>query len=401
VPDAYIFDAVRTPRGRGKKSGSLYTVRPTELLATALRGIRDRNELDTSELDEVAIGCVTQVPDLGAGSARTAVLEAKYADTAPGVTLNRFCGSGLEAVNHAAALVASGYCDLAIGGGVESMSRVAMGADGGAVLDPAYQHRVGWVPQGISADLLATLRGIDRREADEYAPESQKRAAAAQEDGRFEASIIPVVDKNGLTILDRDEHPRPGTTADDLAKLRPSFAIMGEQFALDAVARRRYPQVEKISHIHHAGNSSGIVDGAAAILVGSEEKGRSLGLKARARIRSVAIIGDEPILMLDGPIPASKKALKRAGMVTSDIDLFEVNEAFAAVPLAFMRGMNVSHDKVNVDGGAIALGHPLGATGTMILGTLLDALERKNLNTGLATLCIGGGMGIATIIERV
>jgi acetyl-CoA C-acetyltransferase len=401
MPEAHVFDAVRTPRGRGKENGSLYTVRPIDLLASSLRALRDRNGLPTAEVDDVVIGCVTQSGDQGACIARFAALEAGYDVDAPGVTENRFCGSGLQAINSAAAMVASGYFDLVVAGGVESMSRVKMGSDGGAIWDPATQWNVGSVPQGISADLLATLRGITRKDADEFAVESQRRAAMAMEHHRFDRSVVAVRDINGLAILERDEYPRPDTTVDKLAELAPSFAMMGRQFGLDALTKERYPQVDRIDHIHHAGNSSGIVDGAAAVLVASKEKGAALGLKPRAKIRAVALCGTDPVLMLAGPMPASKKALKKAGMNVADIDLFEVNEAFAAVPLAFMKELGVPHDKVNVNGGAIALGHPLGATGAMLLGTLLDALEDRNLSTGLVTLCIGGGMGIATIVERV
>ena len=398
---AFIYDAVRTPRGRGKKTGSLYTVRPSELLATSFRALAARTDLDTSQVDDAVIGCVTQVGDQGACIARTAVLEAGWDESVPGVTLNRFCGSGLEAVNHAASLVASGFSDLVVAGGIESMSRVKMGSDGGAIADPAFQLSVGSVPQGISADLLATKYGIDRQRADSFAAESQRRAAEAWEKGYFAKSVVPVLDQSGLTILDSDEHPRPGTTAESLGKLKPSFEMMGKMFGMDAATRRAYPEVEEIIHIHHAGNSSGIVDGSTAVLLGSKDKGAALGLKPRARVRAIAMVGDEPIIMLRGPLPATKKALKKAGMTIGDIDLFEVNEAFAAVPLLFIDHFDVDPAKVNCDGGAIALGHPLGATGAILIGTVLDALERQDKNVGLVTLCIGGGMGIATIIERV
>ncbi|MEM7160319.1 MAG: acetyl-CoA C-acetyltransferase [Myxococcota bacterium] len=401
VPDAYLFDAVRTPRGRGKSSGSLYTVRPVDLLAQSLVALRDRNELDTSQVDDVVVGCVTQTGDQGACIARFAALEAGYDVDAPGVTLNRFCGSGLQAVNDAAAMVASGFYDLVIAGGVESMSRVKMGSDGGAIWDPRTQWNVGSVPQGISADLLATLNSINRQDVDQFAVTSQERAVDAIEHHRFDRSIVPVKDDSGLTILGRDEHPRPGTTMDKLAELSPSFETMGRQFGLDSLTRGRYPHVERIDHIHHAGNSSGIVDGAAAQIVATLDKGKGLGLKPRAKVRSVAVVGTDPVLMLAGPMPATQRALSKAGMEVGDIDLFEVNEAFAAVPLAFMQELDVPHDKVNVNGGAIALGHPLGATGAMLMGTLLDALEDRNLSTGVVTLCIGGGMGIATVVERV
>ena len=401
MPDAYVFDAVRTPRGRGKESGSLHTVRPVDLLAQTLAALRDRNALDTKHVEDVVIGCVTQTGDQGACIARFAALEAGYDVDAPGQTLNRFCGSGLSAVNDAAAMVASGFYDLVVAGGVESMSRVKMGSDGGAIWDPRTQWNVGSVPQGISADLLATLNGIGRSDVDGFALESQKRAVAAIETHKFDKSVVPVKDDNDLTILARDEYPRPDTSLEKLGELKPSFEQMGRQFGLDYLTRDKYPHVERIDHIHTAGNSSGIVDGAAAVLVASKDKGDSLGLRPRAKIRSVALCGTDPILMLAGPMPASRKALKKAGMEVGDIDLFEVNEAFAAVPLAFMKELSVPHDKVNIHGGAIALGHPLGATGAMLLGTLVDALEEKNLSTGLVTLCIGGGMGIATIVERV
>ena len=401
MSEAMIFDAVRTPRAKGKASGSLYTVRPVDLLATALSAIRDRNELDTAEVDDVIAGCVTQTGEQGACIARFAALTAGYALETSGVTLNRFCASGLEACNQAAAMVASGFEDLVIGGGVESMSRVPMGSDGGAIWDPQTQWEVGSVPQGVSADLLATLRGFGRDDVDAFAVESQRKAAAAIERGSFGKSLVPVRDRNGLTMLDKDEYPRPSTTREGLAKLKPSFEMMGRQFGLDALTKPVYPQVERIEHVHHAGNSSGIVDGAAAILFGSREKGEALGLKPRAKIRAVATIGSEPMIMLDGPIPVTRKILAKAGMDIGDIDLFEVNEAFAAVPMAYMQEFDIGPAKVNVNGGAIALGHPLGATGCMLLGTLLDALEEQDKNVGLVTLCIGGGMGVATIIERV
>jgi acetyl-CoA C-acetyltransferase len=401
VPQAYLFDAVRTPRGRGKETGSLYSVRPVDLLAQSLVALRDRNALPTAEVDDVVVGCVTQTGDQGACIARFAALAAGYDVDAPGVTLNRFCGSGLQAINDAAAMVASGYYDLVIAGGVESMSRVKMGSDGGAIWDPRTQWEVGSVPQGISADLLATLRGITRDDVDRFALASQQRAVEAIEHHRFDRSIVPVVDGSGLPILARDEYPRPDSTLAGLAALAPSFETMGRQFGLDALARGRYPHVERIQHIHHAGNASGIVDGAAAQIVASKEKGRELGLKPRALVRSVAVVGTDPILMLAGPMPATQKALRKAGMEAKDIDLYEVNEAFAAVPLAFMQELGVPHEKVNVNGGAIALGHPLGATGAMLMSTLLDALEDRDLSTGVVTLCIGGGMGIATVVERV
>jgi acetyl-CoA C-acetyltransferase len=401
LPDAYLYDAVRTPRGRGKENGSLYVVKPVDLLVTVLEALQRRNRFGQDVVDDVIMGCVTQVGDQGACVARTAVLKSSYGDKPPGQTVNRFCGSGLEAVNQAAAQVASGFYDLIVAGGVESMSRVKMGSDGGALFDPDLVMGRGIVPQGVSADLLATLHGITREEADAFAYASQQRAAAAMEAGSFARSLVPVLDEAGLPVLERDELPRKDTTLDRLASLAPSFQMMGEGFGLDAVLRKAYPQVERVSHIHHAGNSSGIVDGAAAVLVGNKAAGERLGLKPRARIRSAVIVGDEPVVMLAGPMPATERALAKAGMRASDIDLFEVNEAFAAVPLAFMRHFKVPHERVNPLGGAIALGHPLGATGAMLLGTALDALEDRDLSTALVTLCIGGGMGIATIIERV
>lgn len=399
--EAFIFDSVRTPRGRGKSSGALHTVRPIDLLAGVLTSVRDRNALDTALVEDVVVGCVTQTGEQGTCIARLASLQAWEGFDAPGVTLNRFCASGLEAVNHAAAMVASGFHDLVVAGGVESMSRVKMGADGGAMFDPSFQWKVGTVPQGISADLIATRRGYSRTDVDTFAVESQRRAAAAIERNAFARSLVAVVDDNGIPYLQADEHPRAGTSVDSLSQLQASFAMMGTQFGLDALVRKAYPAVDRVNHVHHAGNSSGIVDGAAALLIGSREAGERLGLTPRARIRSVGLAGAEPILMLEGPMPASRKALAKGGMEASDVDLYEVNEAFAVVPMAFMDDMGVPHDKVNVNGGAIAFGHPLGATGAMLLGTLLDELEDRDLSTGLTTLCVGGGMGIATIIERV
>ncbi len=401
MADAFIYDACRTPRGKGKSSGALYTVRPVDLLSQLLVALRDRGGIDTAVVDDVIMGCVTQASDQGSCVARLAALQAWGGLDGPGVTLNRFCGSGLEAVNQAAANVAAGFADLVVAGGVESMSRVPMGSDGGAIFDPEFQWKVGSVPQGVSADLIATMRGFSRGDVDAYAAESQRRAAAAIERGAFTNSLVPVRDMSGLSVLEVDEHPRPGTTAESLSQLQASFAMMGRQFGVDTLVRRAYPEVARIDHVHHAGNSSGIVDGAAALLVGSQEVGQRLGLTPRARIRSIGLASTEPIIMLLGPMPASRKALKRAGMEPSDIDLYEVNEAFAVVPMTFMEELSVPHDKVNVNGGAIAFGHPLGATGAMLLGTLLDELEARDLSTGLCTLCIGGGMGIATIIERV
>ncbi len=405
MPDtAYIYDAVRTPRGRGKAGGSLYTVKAVDLLAVSLRALVERNNLGGENgklVEDVSIGCVTQVGEQGSCIARTGVLLADLDESVPAVTLNRFCGSGLEAVNASSAKVASGFADLTIAGGVESMSRVAMGSDGGALWDPTMEWKYGTVPQGISADLLATLAGLSRNDVDAFALRSQKRAATAWETGEFSRSVVSVKDFNGVTLLERDEFLRPDTTLEGLNKLKASFEQMGEQFGLDDLARKRYPHVETIRHIHTPGNSSGIVDGSAAILIGNGPIGTKLGLKPRARIRAAVSVGGEPVLMLAEPVAAARKALAKAGMVLSDIDLFEVNEAFAAVPLYFAQELGLDLDRINVNGGAIALGHPLGATGAMILGTLLDALERRNLSTGLATLCIGGGMGIATIIERV
>jgi len=402
MTDAYIYDAVRTPRGRGKKSGSLHEVTPMRLASTALQAIRDRNDLDTAAVDDVVLGVVEPVGEQGADIARVAALDAGYDESVAGVQINRFCASGLEAVNMASGQVMSGQSDMAIGGGVESMSRVPMFAGGGAwMTDPDVAFKTYFVPQGISADLVATKYGFSRDDVDAYSVESQKRAANAWEKRYFSKSVLSVEDQNGLTILDHDEHMRPETTMQTLAALDPSFTTQGEQYGFDKVAIQRYPEVERINHVHHAGNSSGIVDGAAAVLVGNKETGDRLGLKPRARIRSFSSVGSEPTIMLTGPSASAEKALKRAGLKPEDIDLYELNEAFAAVVLRFMDVLDVPHDKINVNGGAIAMGHPLGATGAMILGTLLDELERRDLETGLATLCVGAGMGTATIIERV
>jgi len=401
MPEAYIYDAVRTPRGRGKADGALHEVTPVELAATALRAVRDRNGLDTAGVDDVILGCVEPVGEQGAVIARTAVVVAGYAESVAGVQINRFCASGLEAVNIAAAKVKAGEADLAIGGGVESMSRIPMGSSGGAIAtDPAVTRLMGYVPQGISADLIATRESLTRADVDAYAVESQRRAALSWEEGRFAKSIVPVVDENGMTILDRDQHVRAGTTLETLGALKPAFATLGD-IGFDAVAIQRYPDVERIAHVHTAGNSSGIVDGAAAVLIGSREAGERLGLTPRARIVAAASLGTEPTIMLLGPVPSARKALQKAGMTFADVDLFEVNEAFAAIALWFMRETGVPHDKLNVNGGAIAMGHPLGATGAMLLGTLLDELERRDKSVGLITLCVGGGMGTATIVERV
>jgi len=402
VPEAFIYDHVRTPRGRGKPNGSLHEVTPIELVTQVLGALRERNQLDTSRLDDVIMGCVSPVGEQGADIARVAVLNAGYAENVPGKQLNRFCASGLEAVNTAAAQVLSGQSDLCIGGGVESMSRVPMGSDGGAMAsDPQVAYRTYFAPQGIGADLIATKYGISRHDCDAYAAESQKRAAHAWQAGWFRKSVLPITDSLGQVLLDRDEHLRPDTTVAGLAELKPAFTAMGEQFGFDSVALQRYPEVERIDHVHTGGNSSGIVDGAAGVLVGSGEIGRALGVKPRARIVGFASVGSEPTIMLTGPGPATDKVLKRCGMQAKDIDLFELNEAFASVVLRYMQIFAIPHDRINVNGGAIALGHPLGATGAMILGTVLDELERRGKATALVTLCIGAGMGTATIIERV
>ena len=401
MTDAYIYDAVRTPRGKGKKDGSLHEVTPIRLAAQALTWIRDRNDLDTAEVDDIVLGVVEPVGEQGADIARVAALHADYDESVSGVQINRFCASGLEAVNMAAGQVMSGQSDLSIGGGVESMSRVPMFSGGGAwMADPEVAFKTYFVPQGVSADLVATKYGFSRDDVDAYAVESQRRAKAAWDAGYFEGSVVPVTDQNGLTVLDYDEYMRPQTTMQSLASLDPSFKDQGENYGFDGVAIQRYPEVERITHVHHAGNSSGIVDGAAAVLVGNKEIGDKLGLKARARIRAFSSIGSEPTIMLTGPSAAAEKALKRAGMTPEDIDLYELNEAFAAVVLRFMQTLNVPQDKMNVNGGAIAMGHPLGATGAMILGTLLDELERRDQEAGLATPCVGAGTGTATIIQR-
>jgi len=402
MTETFIFDAVRTPRGKGRSSGALHGTTPISLAITALQALRDRNTLDTAFVDDIILGCVEPAGEQGANIARVAAIAAGYHESAAGVQVNRFCASGLEACNMAAAKVMSGQSPLVIGGGVESMSRVPMGTSGGAwAIDPAVAIPTYFVPQGISADLIATLYGHSRSDVDSYAVESQRRAALAWAESRFANSIVPVKDVNGCIVLERDEHMRAETTLESLAKLEPAFKVQGEKYGFDAVAIQRYPEIERMVHVHHAGNSSGIVDGAAAVLVGNAEVGKRLGLKARARIRSFASIGSEPTIMLTGPSYSAEKALKLAGMKASDIDLYELNEAFASVVLRFMEVMKVTHDKMNVNGGAIAMGHPLGATGAMILGTLLDELERRNLSTGLVTLCVGAGMGTATIIERV
>jgi acetyl-CoA C-acetyltransferase len=402
MADAFIYDAIRTPRGRGKQDGALHEVTALNLAAQALRSIKDRNELDPALLDDVVLGCVDPVGEAGGDIARAAALVAGLGDGVPGVQINRFCASGLDAVNFAAAEVMSGQHSMTIGGGCESMSRVGIGASGGAwPVDPSIAVETYFLPQGISADLIATKYGFSRADVDAYAVESQKRAAKSWEEGRFKNSVVPVRDVNGLTILAKDEHMRPSTTMQTLAALQPSFVQMGEMAGFDAVAVQRYPAVETINHVHTPGNSSGIVDGAAAVLIGSKEAGKAAGLKPRARIKAFANIGSEPAIMLTGPIPVTEKVLKRAGMKKKNIDLWELNEAFASVVLRYMQALDIPHDKINVNGGAIAMGHPLGATGAMILGTVLDELERRDLETALVTLCIGIGMGTATIIERV
>ena len=402
MSDAYILDHVRTPRGRGKPDGALHGITPIQLLTQVLEALRDRNELDTSQVEDVIMGCVTPVGEQGANVARVAALNAGYSQDVPGKQLNRFCASGLEAVNTAAALVMSGQAELVVAGGLESMSRVPMGSDGGAMAtDPQVAWNTYFVPQGISADLIATLYGISREDCDRYALESQQRAAKAWESGRFNRSVVPVRDRLGQVVLERDEHMRPDTTLEGLAGLKAAFEMPGQQAGFDAVAIQRYPEVESINHVHTGGNSSGIVDGAAAVLVASKAMAEHLGLATRARIRAFASVGSEPTIMLTGPAPSAQRALKKARMTRHDVDLFELNEAFASVVLAFMEDLSVPHDKVNIWGGAIAYGHPLGATGAMLLNTALDALEQKGLGTACITLCIGGGMGIATIIERV
>jgi len=402
MADAFIYDAIRTPRGRGKADGSLHEVTALNLAAQTLAAVKDRNKLDPALIDDVVLGCVDPVGEAGGDIARAAALVAGLGDDVPGVQINRFCASGLDAVNFAAAEVMSGQHEMTIGGGAESMSRVGIGASGGAwPVDPSIAVTTYFLPQGISADLIATKYGFSRDDVDAYAVESQKRAAKAWDEGRFRNSVIPVKDVNGLTILAKDEHMRPGTTMQTLASLQPSFVQMGDMAGFDAVAVQRYPEVEAVNHVHTPGNSSGIVDGAAAVLIGSKAAGKAAGMKPRARIRQFANIGSEPSIMLTGPIPVTEKVLKKAGMTKKDIDLWELNEAFASVVLRYMQALNIPHDKINVNGGAIAMGHPLGATGAMILGTVLDELERRNKETALVTLCIGVGMGTATIIERV
>ncbi len=403
IPEAFVYDAIRTPRGRGKATGSLHEVKPVSLVIGLIDELRRRfPELDTNTIDDVVLGVVSPIGDQGGDIAKTAAIAAGLPHTVAGVQLNRFCASGLEAVNTATQKVRSGMEEMVLAGGVEAMSRVPMGSDGGAwAMDPDTSYSTGFVPQGIGADLIATLEGWSREDVDTFAVESQARAAKAWANGYFAKSVVPVRDRNGLTVLDHDEFIRSGTTLENLAGLKPSFEMMGEQGGFDAVALQRYHWVEKIDHVHHAGNSSGIVDGASLCLIGAEAAGKAAGLRPRARIVATALSGADPTIMLTGPAPASRKALAKAGLTVEDIDLFEINEAFAAVAMRFMKDMGISHEKTNVNGGAIAMGHPLGATGAMILGTLIDELERRELRYGLATLCVGGGMGIATIVERI
>ncbi|MGW1407819.1 acetyl-CoA C-acetyltransferase [Streptomyces sp. NPDC002403] len=401
--EAFVYDAIRTPRGRGKANGALHGTKPIDLVVGLIHELRSRFPgLDPAAVDDIVLGVVSPLGDQGSDIARIAAIAAGLPDTVAGVQENRFCASGLEAVNLAAAKVRSGWEDLVLAGGVESMSRVPMGSDGGAwAMDPMTNFETGFAPQGVGADLIATIEGFSRRDVDEFAALSQERAAEAWKEGRFARSVVPVKDRNGLVVLDHDEHMRPGTTADSLAALKPSFAAIGEMGGFDAVALQKYHWVEKIDHVHHAGNSSGIVDGAALVAIGNKEVGERNGLTPRARIVSAAVSGSEPTIMLTGPAPATRKALAKAGLTIEDIDLVEINEAFAGVVLRFARDMDLPLDKINVNGGAIALGHPLGATGAMILGTLIDELERRDRRYGLATLCVGGGMGIATVIERL
>ena len=401
MSEAYIIDAIRTPRGKGKKDGSLYEVKPITLLTTLLNELQRRHQFDTAKVDDIVLGCVTPIADQGGDIAKTAAIAAGWNDDVAGMQINRFCASGLEAVNIAAQKIRSGWEDVIVAGGVESMSRIPMGSDGGPwALDPETNLKAGFVPQGVGADLIATLDGYRREDVDAFAVKSQQKAAAAQANGYFDHSIIPVKDHVGITILDKDEFIKANTTIETLARLNASFEVMG-QMGFDAVALQKYPEAQKINHVHHAGNSSGIVDGAAVVLLASEQAIKEQGLKPRAKVLATALVGTDPTIMLTGPAPAARKALTKAGLTVDDIDLFEVNEAFAAVVMRFINELNIPAEKVNVNGGAIAMGHPLGATGAMILGTLLDELERQGKKRGLATLCVGGGMGIATIIELV
>ena len=402
MADCFVYDHVRTPRGRGKPDGALHSVTALELASQQLGALRERTALDTKKVDDVVLGCVDPVGEAGGDIARAAALNAGYDESVPGIQINRFCASGLDAINFAASEVMSGQHDMVIGGGVESMSRIGLGASGGAwPVDPSIALTSYYLPQGVSADLISTKYGFSRDDVDAYAVESQKRSEASWKAGNFKNSVVPVNDINGLTILDHDEHMRPETTMQSLAALKPSFTTFGEDYGFDAVAVQRYPEIEAVNHMHHAGNSSGIVDGAAAVLMGTKAAGKKLDAEPRARIKAFANIGSEPAIMLTGPGDVTRKVLKRAKMEASDIDLFEINEAFAAVVLRYMQDLELDADKVNVAGGAIAMGHPLGATGAMIFGTVLDELERRDLNTALVTLCIGAGMGTATIIERV
>jgi acetyl-CoA C-acetyltransferase len=402
MADAFIYDHVRTPRGKGKSDGSLHEVTALALATTPLKALKERNDLKIDDVDDVVLGCVDPVGEAGGDIARMAALNAGLGQAVPGVQINRFCASGLDAVNFAAAQVMSGQHSLTIGGGAESMSRVGIGASGGAwPMDPSMAVPAYFMPQGVSADLIATKYGFSRDDVDAYAVQSQQRAGKAWDEGRFNKSVVPVKDVNGLTILAKDEHMRPTTTMQSLAQLQPSFTMVAQMGGFDAVAIQSHPEIERVNYVHHAGNSSGIVDGAALVLVGTEAAGTAAGLTPRARIVATALSGADPTIMLTGPAPATRKALARAGMTADQIDLFEMNEAFAAVVLRFMKDMGVSHEKVNVNGGAIAMGHPLGATGAMILGTLIDELERRDQRFGVATLCVGGGMGIATVVERL
>ncbi len=403
MTDAFVYDTLRTPRGRGKATGSLHATKPVSLVVGLLDEVKERNPgLDPQHVEDVILGVVSPIGEQGADIARTAALAAGYENSGPGFQLNRFCASGLEAVNVAAQKIASGWEDLIIAGGVESMSRVPMGSDGGPwAMDPETAYETSFVPQGVSADLIATLEGFSRTDVDTYAAESQDRAGKAIANGAFSKSIVPVRDLNGDVVLDVDEFPRPGTTVESLGSLKPSFAGVGEMGGFDAVALQKYHWVESINHVHSPGNSSGIVDGAGLVVIGSEQAGKDNNLTPRARIVSVGVAGTEPTIMLTGPTPSAQKALAKAGLTVDDIDLFELNEAFAAVVLKFMKDLSIPHEKINVNGGAIALGHPLGATGAMILGTLVDELEARDLRYGLATLCVGGGMGVATIVERI
>jgi len=402
MAEVYVYDAVRTPRGRGKKDGSLHEVPAVRLGAKVLEAVRDRNGLDTGTVDDIVFGCVDPVGEAGSVIPRSSAFEAGYDVKAPGIQLSRFCASGLDAINLGAAKIAAGQDEIVIAGGVESMSRVGIGMSGGAwFMDPSVGLPSYFVPQGVSADVIATKYGFSRDDVDAYAVESQKRAAKAWEKGYFKNSVVSIKDQNGLTILATDEHMRPSTDMQSLGKLDPSFVMPGQMGGFDAVAVQRYPELEEVTHVHHAGNSSGIVDGAAAVLLGSKKGGKSMGLRPRARIRAFANIGSEPAIMLTGPVDVTEKLLKKSKMSLADIDLFELNEAFASVVLRYMQAFDIDHDRMNVNGGAIAMGHPLGATGAMIFGTVLDELERRDLNTALVTLCIGAGMGTATIIERV